>query len=734
MTVNYTFATLLEKMQNSDRDIRFMATTDLLLELQKDSFKLDDDNERKLISAIIKVLQDSSGEVQNLAVKCVQRAVERCKEKSQDLIIMELTRMTTVPNSSKDERIREIASLGLKSAVQSLSTSSPIGRKVATSLINTLCERGNNVAVITDALDVLATLIAKQAHHLQALGEPAANAALEYLGHDRQPVRKRAINSLSKIIETSGPALQESVLSRVIELLARGSGLKPDLLKSALQALGTLTTTRSTQQLKNIIGIVFKIAEDDDDELRESALAALEAILRKAPAAINNLEQLMEILTKAIQHDPNYCEEFDDDDDDEEEDEDDEDQEDYSDDDDVSWKVRRSAAKALNAMISSVSNVDLIMSASGMLLLQRMREREESVLIEIINAFNTFVTLSGPKIDSFFSDPYLFSTQMSRKLNAKNKVAKSIVSTLSLMVENCPKYICEESVQLLPNICKLMKDNSPSVRLEVLSFFAKYAKQVSPEIASAASALIVPTLESAIQDSFYRISAEGLRVLLLLVQKDAACLNSPTVAAALEKLELTDIDQDVKDSAILCAGALLSKNQIPSSSTEKTIRLLAERMSNEMTRMSALKALSQALENSLISSFILKYVSEQILTLSSFLRKSNRQLRTLSLVFLKSLVSNGFRNVDQVLLEVPALITESDLHVAQLAIELASACISAKERENEEITQKCLDLVKSSLLQGKPLIALELYLSQLAKFYPKRYKPTVRQLTDSIYR
>ena len=80
MTVNYTFATLLEKMQNSDRDIRFMATTDLLLELQKDSFKLDDDNERKLISAIIKVLQDSSGEVQNLAVKCVQRAVERCKQ------------------------------------------------------------------------------------------------------------------------------------------------------------------------------------------------------------------------------------------------------------------------------------------------------------------------------------------------------------------------------------------------------------------------------------------------------------------------------------------------------------------------------------------------------------------------------------------------------------------------------------------------------------------------------
>lgn len=710
-----------------------MATTDLLLELQKDAFKLDDDNERKLISAILKVLQDSSGEVQNLAVKCVQRAVERCKERSQDLIIMELTRMTTEANNSKDERIREIASLGLKSAVQSLSIASPIGRKVASSLINTLCERGNSVPVITDALDVLATLIAKQAPTLQALSEPAANAALEYLGHDRQPVRKRAINSLSMIIETSGPLLQENVLSRVIELLARDPPIKPDLLKSVLQAIGALATVRSTQQLKNIISIIFKLAEDEDDELRESALSALEAILRKSPGAVNNLEQLMVIFTNSIKHDPNYCEEFDDDDEEEDE-EDDEDQEDYSDDDDVSWKVRRSASRALNAMMSSASNVDLIMSASGTLLLQRMREREESVLVEIIAAFITFVSLSGPKIEKYFEDSNLFASQMIRKLSSSNKkIAKSVVATLSLMVEKCPNYICMESVQLLPHICKLMNDNSPSVRLEVLSFFTKYAKTVDQEIAAAASSLIVPTLESAIKDSFYRIAAEGLRVLLLLVQKGANCSNSSTVTAALEKLQLTDIDQDVKDSTILCAGALLAKNQVPSSSVEKTIRILAERMSNEMTRISALKALSEAFQNSMIGTYLLKYVSDHLLTLSSFLRKSNRQLRTLTLSFLKNLVAGGCRNVDQVLVEVPPLITEGDLYVAQLAIELASACISAKEAENEQITQKCLELVKSSLLQGKPLIALENYLTQLAKFYPKRYKPTVRQLTDSIY-
>ena len=35
-------------MTSSDKDFRFMATNDLMTELQKDSIKLDDDSERKV--------------------------------------------------------------------------------------------------------------------------------------------------------------------------------------------------------------------------------------------------------------------------------------------------------------------------------------------------------------------------------------------------------------------------------------------------------------------------------------------------------------------------------------------------------------------------------------------------------------------------------------------------------------------------------------------------------------
>ena len=42
-------------MTSSDKDFRFMATNDLMAELQKDSIKLDDDSERKVSHNLIKL-------------------------------------------------------------------------------------------------------------------------------------------------------------------------------------------------------------------------------------------------------------------------------------------------------------------------------------------------------------------------------------------------------------------------------------------------------------------------------------------------------------------------------------------------------------------------------------------------------------------------------------------------------------------------------------------------------
>lgn len=57
----YQISNLLDKMTSADKDYRFMATNDLMAELQKDSIKLDDESERKVVSMLLHLLRDKNG-------------------------------------------------------------------------------------------------------------------------------------------------------------------------------------------------------------------------------------------------------------------------------------------------------------------------------------------------------------------------------------------------------------------------------------------------------------------------------------------------------------------------------------------------------------------------------------------------------------------------------------------------------------------------------------------------
>ncbi|KAF3488717.1 hypothetical protein F2Q69_00054162 [Brassica cretica] len=60
--------------------VLYMATSDLLTELNKESFKLDMDLEMKLSSIILKQLDDVAGDASGLAVKCRAPLVKKVGE------------------------------------------------------------------------------------------------------------------------------------------------------------------------------------------------------------------------------------------------------------------------------------------------------------------------------------------------------------------------------------------------------------------------------------------------------------------------------------------------------------------------------------------------------------------------------------------------------------------------------------------------------------------------------
>lgn len=87
----YFISRSIEKIKNSDKDIVFMATIDLLDELQKSSIvQLEEDIGMQVIDSVIGLLKEKNGEVQNLGVKCLVSFIKKCKNSYLEIIISTL--------------------------------------------------------------------------------------------------------------------------------------------------------------------------------------------------------------------------------------------------------------------------------------------------------------------------------------------------------------------------------------------------------------------------------------------------------------------------------------------------------------------------------------------------------------------------------------------------------------------------------------------------------------------
>ena len=78
----------------------------------------------------------------------------------------------------------------------------------------------------------------------------------------------------------------------------------------------------------------------------------------------------------------------------------------------------------------------------------------------------------------------------------------------------------------------------------------------------------------------------------------------------MKKLGLTDIDQEVKDAAIMTTGIMLAKGAL--NEPQATLAILIERMENEMTRLAAVKALQTAMDNQNVSQIAPKMLSNHV--------------------------------------------------------------------------------------------------------------------------
>uniref|UniRef100_A0A8K9UUZ7 Cullin associated and neddylation dissociated 1 n=1 Tax=Oncorhynchus mykiss TaxID=8022 RepID=A0A8K9UUZ7_ONCMY len=724
--------------------IKFMATNDLMSELQKDSIKLDDDSERKVVKMILKLLEDKNGEVQNLAVKCLGPLVSKVKEYQVETIVD-----TLCTNMLADkEQLRDISSIGLKTVIGELPP--------ASSDYNKTWSRCSNGGLLVN-------------FHPSIL-----SCLLPQLTSPRLAVRKRTIIALGHLVMSCGNLVFVDLIEHLLSELSRNDSMSTT--RTYIQCIAAISRQaghRIGEYLEKIIPLVVKFCNIDDDELREYCIQAFESFVRRCPKEVYpHVGTVISICLKYLTYDPNYN--YDDEDEDEnamDADGADEDyqgsDDEYSDDDDMSWKVRRAAAKCLDAVVSTRHEMlpEFYRTVSPALI-ARFKEREENVKADVFHAYLSLLKQTRPAQISGMSDispslRVLLQVPMIVKALHKQMKEKSVktrqccFNMLTELVNVLPGALTQHIPVLVPGIIFSLNDKSSSSNLKIDALSCLYVNSHSPTRFYLSA--LVPPVVACVGDPFYKITSEALLVSQQLVKVirpldqperdtfDASPYITDLFTCTIKRLKAADIDQEVKERAISCMGQIICNlgdslgDDLPG-----TLHIFLERLKNEITRLTTVKALT-LIAGSTLKIDLRPILDEAVPILASFLRKNQRALKLSTLAALDILVKNYSDSVtpamiDAVLAELPPLISESDMHVSQMVISFLTTLarvhpLSLAKIGGSSILSELISLVRSPLLQGGALSAMLEFFQALVGTGTSSlgYMDLLRMLTGPVY-
>ncbi|KAI5750482.1 hypothetical protein M8J76_015953 [Diaphorina citri] len=738
--VSFQIANLLEKMTSSDKDFRFMATNDLMSELQKDSIKLDDDSERKVVKMLLRLLEDKNGEVQNLAVKCLGPLVNKVKEFQVETIVDALCSNMV----SDKEQLRDISSIGLKTVISELPLGSNalaanVCRRI-TGKLSTAIEKQEDVSVQLEALDILSDLLSRFGALLPSFHFVILTALLPQLSSPRQAVRKRTIVALSHLVMSCNLQLYTKLIDFLLEGLTTNKSTSTN--RTYIQCFAAICRQaghRFAEHIERVMPLILKYSREEDDELREFCLQACEAFVQRCPKEI----------TPHIQSEGLGGEGGGEGMDTEEEDGEDEGEDDneYSDDDDMSWKVRRAAAKCLEAIIAT--RRDLIGDMYRLVsppLIARFKEREENVKSDIFHAYmallkgtRTFspLTPSDPnQMDQEDSPVCLLSTQVPSLVKALQcqlreksiRTRQDCLALLRELVQTLPGCLAPSLPALIPGVvyCLGDRNSSSNMKIDTLAFTHTLLTTHPPAVFHPHIHILLPPVIASVGDNFYKITAEALLVLQQFVKVirpltspssyDFAPFTSDIYQCTLVRLKAADIDQEVKERAISCMGQIICnlgdylKSELP-----VCLPILLDRLRNEITRLTTVKALTKIAASPLRID-LRPILTDGIPILGSFLRKNQRALKLSTLLLLDTLLVNypsaiSTEMLNKVTVELAPLVSESDLHIAQLTLTLLTSIAKIQpnalvEPAAASILPQVLQIAKSPLLQGAALTSM----------------------------
>ncbi|KAI9667334.1 MAG: hypothetical protein M1821_000149 [Bathelium mastoideum] len=454
-------ATLIPKLHDADADFRYMALNDLqqILTVGHTNFLSSDYTTcARTVDGLLHTLNDTNGEVQNMAVKCLGPFVTKAPDTILGPMIDKISTLET--SNSVDNSVRALA---LRTVVVSLPRPLPgiprskavqdaysamskvlVPRLVGYTVVSTgrkdlpkppkgLLQVDMENGTDSNAIDVLTEVARCFGPMLVDLEVQALQKIIsDIIENDRSGsvLRKKAVSAMSVLAPYFSDTLLSSFLSQLIENL-RSPHLtysKQKLYYTILGSMARSIPSKFGPHLKTLCPFVLGIlsAENLDsemadleneeerdpqvDEAREAALTALEAFLSSCGLDIvAYIPESIDAALRFLKYDPNYNEEDDDEtnsqndgdgEDEFDEDEDFEEEGGADDEDDISWKVRRCAAKVIYTLITMHGSDNLLENGTlysqiAPALIARFTEREENVRLEVLSSLTALVRRTG---------------------------------------------------------------------------------------------------------------------------------------------------------------------------------------------------------------------------------------------------------------------------------------------------------------------------------------------------
>lgn len=780
---------LLDEMENWDKDKRFMAASDLMQEVTSSSQVLDLSLQKKVCQAFLKQLEDQSIDVQGNAVKCLAKIVCKFQEQQIGEVLAKLSQLV-LDGKPEVRDIYATCLKGLLSelpaACSTLACQNVLPKMLHGITSHPLVEVKEEC---TDVFHDFLKRFGDNRVMQWSDQENMATSLLNLLKPKqyKSSLRKKVIACIGALSAVLADR-QLDALMRTLLADVRAASSKPEKQKY-IQCISTVSRNvgfRIGQHLREIaplfLQIVNQATEEDvsmdgdnekDHEVVENCLNAFESfVLRCSKEVAPHLDELYKVILALIAYDPNFYDTGDDGGDamDDGFDEFDDDGLVDSDDDDNSWKVRRASLKVLAAMVRGLPDrLDEIYSTFASPIIGRFSEREESVKLDVFATFGEMVTNAVIKTQSGVGAPAAAPAsgvgilevarlpppkerpaaaslvgvlpnciaQINKQLRSKQpKTRQGALALLRTLAECMPQYLEQNLAQVKDELVRVMKENNSGMRLDALICVRHLSENFqSPVIYQQLAPLLCPLLLKCCQDTYYKSIAQALRTIGTYVYtlrpgpKDTSnqlMEMLPVFDVLRVKMLATDIDQEVKESALECFGNLVAcTGDLPAFQTavQSCLQPFIERIKNEVARSTAIKALkticiSQVLVPSLSS--VLAAVGGH---LSSYLSQNSRAFRQQCLDALVHLVRKYGGGMPaetsmQILTDITPFITDTDLYITDLCVQVAVQVLDTQPRMAASVVGKVVPAVlvvcRSPLLQGSALDSILQFLSKVA--------------------